>query len=148
MIKNIIALKGKGSCGKTTSIGYLHEELLSKYTLIETTFSKVGSDFISVFEINEVMVGISSKGDTYDDVMGDLKKLISKGCEFLICACRTYDRKNSQGEIRGSNTAIDSLTDFEPIRLDKTKTNIQTNRESCNKKDADRLLQEINNRLF
>lgn len=148
MSKNIIALKGKGSCGKTTSIGYLHQDLLSKYTSIETTFSKVGSDFISVFDINGEKVGISSKGDTYDDVMGDLKKLISKGCEFLICACRTYDRKNSQGVVKGSNTAIDKLTEFEPIRIPKTIAGNASEREGCNKKDANRLLQEINNRLF
>lgn len=126
----IIALRGRAGCGKTNSIGFLHESLVNDFVLIESSFSRVGSDFWSVFEVKGVRVGITSRGDTYDDVYGDLvNQLLSRDCSTLICACRTSDRTNYRGEIRGSNAAIDEMDGFDAQRINKTISNDGNNEE-------------------
>lgn len=147
--KTIIALKGKGGCGKTTTIGKLHLLLIEKgFDLLETNFSVAGAnrDFHSIFIVNGIRIGISSKGDSYDDVKGDLNWLIKEKCPLLICACRTFDRKNKKGEVKGSNYAIDSYAEYTSIRKRKSVSGNKhdtASTERNNEKDAKMMFEEL-----
>jgi hypothetical protein len=147
----IIALRGKGDSGKTTTIVKLYS-LISPddFTLVETNIERPYPDYRAIFKHKDLLIGITSKGDTYDDVSKDLKWLIGKGCHLLICACRTKDRPNRHGRVRGSNTAIDEYEDHQIIRLNKSVSGNPENHfenEANNASDAQRLLAELLNRI-
>ena len=138
-MKKIIALKGKGNVGKTTTIRILHNILQQNgYVLNETNITAYGGDFVAIFEKNSILIGLTSFGDTYDAVHSRLEELIAKNCEICICASRTYDRvpPGTIGAIKGfknySNEFIDKTVDY----------NLST-QNNTNNNDADRLFQLI-----
>ena len=55
-------------------------------------YTNHGTDFIGVFYNGRQRVGITSRGDNYKIVHGDLTYLVNKNCDVCICACRTSDR--------------------------------------------------------
>lgn len=120
-MNRILALRGRAGSGKTTTIRLLHRMMeRNGFTLIATTYSETGGDFRTVFERDGLRIGVSSRGDTFDDVRNDLNWLMKQRCTILVCACRTSDRPNGRGITRGSNAAIDGFTDFQATRLNKT----------------------------
>lgn len=91
MNRRIIALRGRGSIGKTTTINILADLLL---TLGWSRESRVmhgnGVDITDVYVSGEgVRLGVASAGDNFYEVNDALKILSGAGCETVICACRT-----------------------------------------------------------
>jgi hypothetical protein len=120
-MNRILALRGRAGSGKSTTIRLLHRMMLSSgFSVVATTYSETGGDFRTVFERDGLRIGVSSRGDTFDDVRNDLNWLIEQRCAILVCACRTSDRPNSRGITRGSNAAIDGFIDFQATRLNKS----------------------------
>lgn len=136
-MKKIIALKGKHNCGKTTTIGMLHELLVNsnKYELTDTTFKKIKKDFISVFKKGNITIGITSKGDT-EDLVGDALKILIEihKSNICICACRTSG---------GTHVAIDGYTEYESIFIDKTHGIDEAHEKTANTNDAKKLFDMI-----
>ena len=146
MENSIIALQGRGESGKTTSIGLMYEQLVdhSGFTVIQSNFQSAGAnkEFRAVLKVDGVLVGVTSKGDTYDYVKIDLEFLIEKGCTVIICACRTSDRSRNGNPRRGSNLAIDEYTDYMIYRIRKSVSGRVDTEEKNNEKDAERLLKK------
>ncbi|HWF43025.1 MAG TPA: hypothetical protein VG537_00110 [Candidatus Kapabacteria bacterium] len=107
---HIIALKGRQGSGKTETIDILaHVIFAQNHQFQLQNETAIGSkDFRAVYKFENVMIGVTSVGDTYDLVKENLQKLVSAGCTICICACHTRDN----GEYpHGTNTAI---SEFDP----------------------------------
>ena len=135
---NIIALRGIGGSGKSTTIRLLHNTLLqNNYELVSHPINNTG-DFSAIFTKNGKIIGITSSGDTYDKVKSKLDALINAQCIYCVCVCRTFDRAG-----HGTNAAIDSFTNFEKEYIEKTFENVVDQQSVVNQNDA----QVIFNRL-
>ncbi len=138
-MNTIIGLRGKGGSGKTTTIGKLFE-LLKKngYEIESSSFVAIGTDFKAILFRNDIKIGISSWGDSYDLVFNALKELMDAGCTICVCACRTYDRINP-----GTNAAITQFTNYKHSFIQKTVAYNKITIDDASSKDADVLLAEI-----
>lgn len=135
----IIGLRGKGGSGKTTTIGKLFELLKkSGYEIESSSFVAIGTDFKAILIKNNIKIGLSSWGDSYDLVFNALKKLMDDDCMICVCACRTYDRINP-----GTNAAITQFTDYKNKFIEKTNANKTTTIDEASSRDADILFAEI-----
>lgn len=144
-MKKIIALRGAGSTGKTSTIRLLYNMLLANgYEYIYSTFENEGrkKDFLAVFIKDGKKIGISSMGDLHDIVKDNLENLITQDCIYCVCACRTSDRKKG-GIIRGTNAAIDSFVNFAKEYVDKTIEKETGKRAEVNQNDAERLFWKL-----
>lgn len=103
-MSRIIALKGRGNSGKTTTIHLLPDILLTNgYSRVARMYQNHGSDFLDVFENGKQRVGVTSSGDTYDLVHDRLTDLVNAKCNVCVCACRTSG---------GTHTAIYDLKGY------------------------------------
>lgn len=140
-MKKIIALRGAGNSGKTTTIRLLHTMLTDDgHQPIYTTFHE-HRDFRAVFIIDGIRIGITSWGDNYETVHNELQRFVSDNCTIIVCACRTQDRANGNGVIMGTNTAIRGFTDYESIFVPKIQNREQ--QDDANMQDAKTLLTKI-----
>jgi len=137
-MNTIIGLRGKGGAGKTTTIGKLFELLKSDYKIESSSFVAIGTDFKAILFRNDIKIGISSWGDSYDLVFNALKELMDAGCTICVCACRTYDRINP-----GTNAAITQFTNYKHKFIEKTIANKTTTIDEASSRDADILFAEI-----
>lgn len=140
-MRTILALRGRAQCGKTSTIGILHQNFpRAQNRLIRSTFVTVGQDFIAVFSriLDGKFVGVTSCGDTHDLVHDAVAELTRDGCEVCVCACRTYDRVPP-----GTNAAVLGVQGYDKVFVDKTIESVVGRQGSSNKLDADRLMQQI-----
>lgn len=139
-MNTIIGLRGKGGSGKTTTIGKLFE-LLKKngYEIESNSFIAIGTDFKAILFRNDIKIGISSWGDSYDLVFNALKELMDAGCTICVCACRSYDRLKKAG----TNAAITQFTNYENQFIRKTIANDTITIDDASSRDADILFAEV-----
>lgn len=138
-MKKIIALKGRGGSGKSTTIKILPNILLKNgYGQVPGKFKQHGFDILDIFEKSGVKVGITSSGDTFDLVSKRLDELTKAGCEICICACRTSDRKPP-----GTIAATQSYPNYKAFYMDKTYASDQTTQAKVNNSDANKLFRII-----
>lgn len=143
-----IALRGRAGSGKTHTIGMLHELMVqNNYQVNGTTFSQIGSDFQTIFSKKGKRIGVTSRGDTYDLVMNDLREFEQISCAVYVCACRTADRTNKLGVVQGTNAAVNSFPSHPPSFIEKNVSNNIQSHLSLNHQDAQSLFQEIEARL-
>lgn len=141
-MNTIIALRGKGNSGKSTTIRSLHSLLVgSNYELISSNLDNRW-DFVAIFQKDGVLIGVTSSGDTYDVLHLRLGELIDNKCTICVCACRTFDRVPP-----GTNAAINEFPGFSVEYIDKTFEPVDANRESVNANDACRLLALLESHL-
>ncbi|MEZ4889807.1 MAG: hypothetical protein R2779_04340 [Crocinitomicaceae bacterium] len=112
MDNRIIALRGRGFIGKTTTIVELADELInSGWNRVWRTMHGNGIDIVDLYSNNEgILLGVASAGDNYNEVAPALQRLVTSGATVMICACRTKDMPNAKGEIRGTHTAMKEIT--------------------------------------
>lgn len=133
-MKIIIALRGKGSSGKTTTIRLLHDVLLANGYLLVHSNLRAKGDFTAVFSKKNKRVGLTSSGDTYDLVHNRLQTLVDAGCTICVCACRTTDRRPP-----GTNAAIRAFTDYSNRFVEKTQDSNPASQLITNMADAQML---------
>jgi hypothetical protein len=134
-MNRIIALRGKGNSGKTTTIWMLHALFRQHgYIPIPDVFNG-HKDLIDILQKNGRRIGITSAGDSFTIVQDKLQFLISNGCQICICACRGFDRANN-----GTHAAIASFNPpYTVMYVDKTvqpEVGLQT---AVNSRDATHL---------
>lgn len=135
----IIALKGKGSSGKTTTIKLLPEILIQNgYKQNHGKYQPYGADFKDIFIKQGIKVGITSSGDTYDLVKDRLDEFIQENCDICICACRTSDRKPL-----GTIAATQSFSGYTNEYIDKTYAQGEIQQKQANRADALTLFNKI-----
>lgn len=91
-MKTILAIWNKAGKGKSDSIREFATLLLNTYpTNVPTVTNpiKSKSDFSIIIEINGKKIGIESQGDPGTKLQERLSKLVTKGCEVIICSTRT-----------------------------------------------------------
>lgn len=142
-MKTIIALRGKGNSGKSTTIRILHGLLLLYgYQQNSSNLRVNGGDFTAIFSKNGRLIGITSSGDTYDLVHNHLQELVNANCEICVCACRTFDRVPP-----GTNSAIIEFTNYRNHFVEKTFDNNETTQDHTNMDNARTLLSLINSMI-
>lgn len=112
MNNRIIALRGRGSIGKTTTIVELADGLINFGWKREWhTVHGNGVDIVDLYSNSKgTLLGVASAGDNYHEVAPALKRLVSAGATVMICACRTKDMPNANGKIRGTHAAMKEIT--------------------------------------
>jgi hypothetical protein len=139
-MQKIIALRGKGNSGKSTTIRILHDLLLqNEFRQVSSNLKAEGGDFIAIFSKNEKYIGITSSGDTYDLVHQHLLELVNAKCDICICTCRTFDRIPP-----GTSTAILEFTNLDNLFIEKTIDNYEATQSATNERDAQNLLLVLN----
>jgi hypothetical protein len=134
-MSRIIALKGRGNSGKTTTINMLPNILLANgYSRVAGMFQQHGSDFLDVFENGKQRVGVTSSGDTYDLVHDRLTYLVNAKCDICVCACRISG---------GTHTAIYNFTGYTSHFEQKTYTATPAQEPIVNMADANKLFSLI-----
>lgn len=103
---NIIALRGKAGCGKTTTIGLVQDHLngrVEEPRFVRIYHEEFGrrrkgrrKDFHAIFQFKEIKIGISSFGDRAIEVENAVKKFIAQGCQIIVCACHPPRSKTVQ----------------------------------------------------
>ena len=108
----IIALRGRGFVGKTTTIIQLADGLGNfGWNREWRVFHGNRIDIIDLYRNdNGILLGVASAGDNYDEVASALFRLVNAGASIMICACRTRDMPNADGEIRGTHAAMREIT--------------------------------------
>jgi len=89
-MKTILALRGAGNRGKSTTLGLLIEMIKVEYPSATFEESKFKVDITIVITINGKRVGIETQGDPNSRLGASLKRFIEIGCEVIICASRSY----------------------------------------------------------
>lgn len=145
----IFALRGKGNSGKSTAIRISHNILVENdFQILRTDFNEVGGDFLSIYQFANILVGVTSSGDTHDLVHRQLRKMVHAQCQICVCACRTSDRKrNSEGKSFGTNSAVRSFEGYEYEFIEKTVDDTKATQMATNARDADRLFELVKERL-
>lgn len=131
----IIALKGRGNSGKTTTINLLPNILLANgYIKVAGMYQNHDRDFLDVFENGKQRVGVTSSRDTFDLVHDRLTDLVNAGCDVCICACRTSG---------GILTAIYNFTGYASHFEQKTYASNPAQEPRVNAIDANKLFSLI-----
>lgn len=144
MNRRIIALLGKGGIGKSTTLNLLPDRL-SELGWIEHSRINHGNgiDFISVFELSGIRLGVSTAGDNYREVSSGMRILIKASCIMAISACRSFDKVNPKTGIKkGTHEALKEFSnDITFVR--KTIESNEANREIVNLIDITRIVELI-----
>jgi hypothetical protein len=99
-MSKVIIIRGEGDAGKTTTAGYLYQDLLRQTpaphqfdgqtaTTDSLQYKSNGEikDFVAIFNINGKIVVIISAGDVWGDLLAVIEGL--PNFDVLICCART-----------------------------------------------------------
>lgn len=89
---NLIALRGRASVGKTSTIIDVRQQLVKQAGIAEIDYEETGNragDFCAVLQAKQRRIGIASEGDHENLLNGHLRTLIKAGCDLIVCATRT-----------------------------------------------------------
>lgn len=86
----IIFLFGPSSCGKTTTLNLLYDQLIQNGSNVLRAKTRLGGcvdDFETVLLYNNKKIAIFTMGDFATEVMHAMSFYEGMGCDTLICAC-------------------------------------------------------------
>jgi hypothetical protein len=90
-MSHFVALKGKGSSGKTETIKLVFQLLQNKYpNAMVNLLTPNTIDVKAIMVINGHKVGIESQGDPNSHLQQSLSDFVNANCSIIICATRTY----------------------------------------------------------
>lgn len=147
MNNRLIALRGRGSVGKTTTIVELADGLINfGWNREWRTVHGNGVDIVDLYKNNEgILLGVASAGDNYDEVAPALRRLLNAGATIMICACRTKDMPNAKGVIRGTNTAMREITrNITFVNKTIVEQKIEALRQQANTRDINSIMNILN----
>ena len=105
MNRRIIALRGRGDIGKTTTINMLADMWHTRgWTRESRVLHGNGIDIKNVyFGADGVRFGEVSAGDNFREVDTSLRILLDANCTVVVCACRTHDMPDANGVVQGTS---------------------------------------------
>lgn len=131
-MKRILALRGRGNSGKTTTITLLADMLKQDgWQPVPEKYKQHGKDFIDIYKKGSILLGVTSSGDTFDLVNNMLQQMDDASCHVGICACRTYDFSSKPG----TNAAVNNHSD-NVLFIKKTYAKGKKKQLDANTKDA------------
>ncbi|MBO6516837.1 MAG: hypothetical protein JJ975_09840 [Bacteroidia bacterium] len=142
-MRKIIVLRGKANTGKTTKINQIAQWIITNYQPageIDLDLSDLTKDSKCVLVINNISIGIFSKGDVFWDVKNIDSLLLEGGTppDIIICSCRTRG-KGYQHIVKNYNYSNGWLSAFVYVQ-EFSDIEAQVSRDS-------RILNEIKTRL-
>jgi ABC-type cobalamin/Fe3+-siderophores transport system ATPase subunit len=141
----IIALRGKGGTGKTTTMKMLRAEILNlgaEEIHYKDNLGHKGRDFYGVYKVWNTLIGITSEGDFHRVVYERIERLIGMECRIICCTCRTKDTKKP-----GTISAIHAFPQFAPMFILKTRAAKGLSEDDANRQDCGDLLNQLKGRL-
>jgi hypothetical protein len=143
MTNHLIALSGKGSVGKSSTIKIVYGLLLKKYPTLTVVVEPLESrnEIRIVVRINGKRIGIESRGDTVKAVESALNIFSNSKCHIILCATR------SRG---GTWDIVKEFADqnkYKFNRVDKIYEPAQVKQKGENKKCANRIFSAIDSFL-
>jgi len=144
-MKKVIALRGVGSKGKSTTIRKAYDLLTAKYpnASVEHAPGRWGIDVKVVVTIGEVKIGIESRGDPGPALPGSLDEYVEINCEIIVCTTRS----RSYG---GTVIAVKNLKahGYEVVWFEqKDAGDSQSAQEAANQDMAERIVSEVEKSL-
>ncbi len=85
---NIIALIGPSSCGKTTTLNIVYQELL-RLGAVSTNREQEGgnpNDFSDILIWRELRIAFFTMGDYSNAIVNSINHYNNQNCNFLVCA--------------------------------------------------------------
>lgn len=96
----IIALHGKGGCGKSSVLRCLYSLLTGDFTFSQFYFYKENNDgdISAMFERNGKKLGLITLGDSEDDLKRPFEILKKENCDLVVCSVRSRNTKNGAND--------------------------------------------------
>lgn len=97
----IITLSGRSNSGKSETMKLLHNLIInedSKVEIIDDDYTLNKPEFTSIFKLNQITVGITSFGKSYEDLSPILDKFTTHKCNLIVCCTRKYDTTRINGK--------------------------------------------------
>ena len=91
-MKTLIALRGAGNRGKSTTLKAVIELVKAAYPSATFEETRYTVDVTIVIVIGRIKVGIETQGDPNSRLGQSLKIFIEVGCKVIVCASRSYGR--------------------------------------------------------
>ncbi len=89
-MKTLLALRGAGNRGKSTTLRMLIDMVKSAYPSAILEEKRFKIDITIVITIGKKKVGIETQGDPNSRLEESLKRFVEIGCKVIVCASRTY----------------------------------------------------------
>lgn len=134
-MKKVIAISGKSSVGKTSSVKELYSLLKQTYPNHSLIKEIINSDIQIIIEINQTKIGIESQGDPNCRLFKSLPLFVKHGCQIIICATRT------RGKTKDAVKAL-KCEDYDVEFIEKTASSLN-NYDEINKATAQEILSRI-----
>jgi hypothetical protein len=91
-MKTLIALRGAGNRGKSTTLSALIELIKAAYPNAKVEETRYKIDVTVVITIGKDKVGVETQGDPNSRLERSLKTFTDIGCKVIVCACRSFGR--------------------------------------------------------
>ncbi len=89
-MSHIIALQGRASSGKTSTLVQVFKDLQAKYPAATVQLLGGRRDIkVMLLGVNGKIVGIESQGDPNSRLKKSLSDFLEAKCDIIFCACRT-----------------------------------------------------------
>lgn len=89
-MSHIIALQGRASSGKTSTLVQVFKDLQAKYPAATVQLLGGRRDIkVMLLGVNGKIVGIESQGDPNSRLEKSLSDFLQAKCDIIFCACRT-----------------------------------------------------------
>ena len=138
MKKLVIANIGTGEAGKSSSVKEVFRQLSTLYPSNVNVILDDG-DIQAIIEVNGVLVGIESQGDPNSRMFRTLTELRTKGCQIIVCACRTSGATKQKVELLNTKHGYDLVWASNPYN--------ETNKDYLNEKYARMIVKMIEDRI-
>lgn len=131
---NIIALIGPDSCGKTTTLNIVYQELL-RLGAISTNREQEGgnpNDFSDILIWQELRVAFFTMGDYSNAIVNSFLVYNNENCNFLVCAINDRFVRPFR-----------AITDFPNTQIRKVREQIPQERQQANIEIANQIINLI-----
>lgn len=107
MNTRIIALRGRGGCGKSKTIIRLRGLLIkAEFKSNGKLFNPKTKDFVDILERENTIIGITSSGDSEDILERHIERMLDFNPQLIVCACRTSGKTNAFIDRTSGNNAL------------------------------------------